>query len=88
LKEAKQRGRDMGLKSTPDDCPIHRVIRGLDIEESQNRSFTVVVLCMLDTQFMKTESLVRSTTMSTEATLSDIKWRSSSSQLILEAQFE
>jgi hypothetical protein len=43
---------------------------------------------MLDTQFMKTESLVRSTTMSTEATLSDIKWRSSSSQLILEAQFE
>jgi hypothetical protein len=43
---------------------------------------------MLDTEFMETQSLIRSTTVSAKATLSNVQRRSGRSQLILETQFE
>ena len=61
-------------KSMPDDLTIDGIISGLDIQEGNNGMVTMLEKVSMH-KFMKTHSLIKSTSMGTETTLGEIKGR-------------
>ncbi|KAG1439719.1 hypothetical protein G6F55_013665 [Rhizopus delemar] len=75
-------------ESTPDDGSINSVISRLDIQERQNRRFTMMIDSMLSTELIQTEGLIQSTTTMTEAALDWGEWWSRVFKSCLQAQFK
>jgi hypothetical protein len=61
-------------KSMPDDLTIDGIISGLDIQEGNDGVMTMLEKVSMH-KFMETHSLIKSTSMGTEATLGKIKGR-------------